>query len=567
MDNTNTTPDCLSPFLDEDGHIVATCINSGYFDYLQNLVENIKRADDVPWTICVVCMDAEAFQKCVNANIPALPLNHAHYDDGELCTYSSWNDANWNRTTFMKLDAIRWLISFPAVKSITYMDSDIHIYRDFVPYLKQLAANHPTTELFIQSDHNSKNPDEYGKTLCSGFFHFRNAAHTVVGRIFQYVEEDVAKYTFNADQDHITAQISQYNVPMVQLDRALFPNGVFVDQLPTLSLSSSPYIIHYNYIIGNEKKKKMFSKGHWYLTYLNMFHHKNTGVTYPPFKNGMYLEEYFSRHNTVRGNRYIDVFWTNLQIRPKFRQLQPTIQKIVNEMYPDDNNKQYFTVVQHDDGVLFKLPMGTRIYSAGGNHVRPNHVPIPLIYEDRLQRLENLPKLAFKDKDILCSFVGSMTHSVRSHMRQTLTGIPGFELHFTEQWNEMVTEEKQQRFVDITRRSKFCLAPRGYGRTSFRFYEAFLLGAIPIYVWDDMEWLPYKDIGEVVDYRKFCISIHVTELPKLEQILNRIGEEEYGAMVAEYANVRRWFSLEGMTEYIVGRESLRVWTDRIFTNY
>jgi len=531
----------LAPYLSEEGHIVVTFINDGYFDYLQNMHENLKRTN-VTWKLCAICIDTPSFTKCTNLNIPAVSFA-ALFDDPEIQEYSVWNDTRWNRIQFAKLDVIQKVLEYEEVKTLTYIDNDIHIYRDFVPYLMDLTSQFSNILLFIQSDHNTTVTSEYGSEKCAGVFHIRNCP--LIKQLIRYTEEDVKKNTFNADQQHINAKIVEYNIPTKQLDRALFPNGVFVDRVPPIA-----FLIHYNYLVGAEKKKKMGQNGHWYLSSLNLLRHR-TKVVYPPFKDGFYLEEYVSRYNTVRNNRYIDVHWTNLQIEPRFRQIQPTIQQMIDAGYSDPTIR-YFTVVQHDDGVMFRLPPRTRVYAAGGNNVTDAQVPIPLIYQDRQERLIRTPRLGFDDKDILCSFVGSMTHPVRQTMHQVLSNRPGFQIHFTEQWTDTISEEKQRRFVDITRRSKFCLAPRGYGRTSFRFYEAFLLGTVPIYIWDDIEWLPYR---EHLNYSKFAITIHVTELDTLESRLNAMDAAQYDQMREEYAKVHRWFTLEGMTEYIMKKET------------
>ena len=39
--------------------------------------------------------------------------------------------------------------------------------------------------------------------------------------------------------------------------------------------------------------------------------------------------------------------------------------------------------------------------------------------------------------------------------------------------------------------TKFNLAPRGYGRSSFRYAEAIQMGRIPVFLWDDLPWIPY----------------------------------------------------------------------------
>jgi hypothetical protein len=54
--------------------------------------------------------------------------------------------------------------------------------------------------------------------------------------------------------------------------------------------------------------------------------------------------------------------------------------------------------------------------------------------------------------------------------------------------------------------SKFYLAPRAYGRTSFQLYEALQTGTPPVYVWDDVEWLPYKG-SPVADFSRLGVSV------------------------------------------------------------
>jgi hypothetical protein len=92
------------------------------------------------------------------------------------------------------------------------------------------------------------------------------------------------------------------------------------------------------------------------------------------------------------------------------------------------------------------------------------------------------------------------------------------------------------------------LAPRGYGRSSFRFFEAMLLNVIPVYFWDDIEWLPYKDI---LDYSTFSVSIHEKDIPRTYEILTSISNEKYANMIEELNKVRQYFTLEYMAEYIV----------------
>ncbi len=530
----------LAPFIDSDGHIVITFTNNGYMDYVRNFSINIKKTN-IPWNICVICSDQDSYNECQSSQIGSVFMDIYGGINNDLKEMSIWNDKNWNNIMFMRLTAMQEILKDERIKSVTFMDTDIHIYRDFVPYLKNLAIQNPDFNFFVQSDHMTANPDEHSHHVCGGFYHFRNIDN--IRNIFLFTENDVKINTHNADQQHLQAKLVEYGIATKQLSRHLFPNGSLFSNIP-----SNPYIFHYNYMVGDEKRRNMMKMGHWYLTSQKVFH-RPTEVVYPPFKNGLYLEEYFSKYNKIRENRYIDVFWTNIQIDPKFGGFRNIIAQLLPQNYPEILNQKYFTVVQHDDGVMFKLPANTRVYAAGGT----GDVPIPLIYEDNAKKLESIPKKSFAEKDILCSFVGSATHYVREVMRSTLGGSPHFQL-FMDRWTNNVNQTQQDAFVDITVRSKFCLAPRGYGRTSFRFYEAFKLGSIPIYIWDDIEWLPYK---ELIDYSKFCISIHLSKIGDLEKMLLSIDEAAYSKMWEEYEKIKWYFTMEGMTQYICDKENAR----------
>lgn len=288
---------------------------------------------------------------------------------------------------------------------------------------------------------------------------------------------------------------------------------------------------------------------------------KNTTVQYPIFKQGKYLEEYFldyfSELNQDTGSfKYIDCLWTNVHHDPNFNNDKEDLTNILNNKiaeYP--SNTKFFTVVQWDDGPLLNIPKDTVVFGAcSGN------IPLPLIYEDTDNKLQNYgcvydvqklqfthPKKTFNEKELLCSFVGSMTHPVRDKMKNILENKNGFFIQ-SKSWTPDIKYNEAQFFMDITTHSKFALSPRGYGRSSFRFFEIFLLGSIPVYIYDDIEWLPYKD---VLNYSDFCISIHESKIETLPDILNNISEEEYNKMWNNYVKISHYFTVETMSKYII----------------
>jgi len=270
------------------------------------------------------------------------------------------------------------------------------------------------------------------------------------------------------------------------------------------------------------------------------------------------MEEYFLNYmlsNKISkdkdGRTYIPILWTNFQIEYWFKYKKQEMQQIL-DMYVQNHpsHQGYFTIVQHDDGPMLKLPSNTVIYGAC-----TGSIPLPLIYEDRDERMISLAKQnssykykkSFHEKLILCSFVGTTTHQIRKECVKLLSQNKSFEIHTQDSWSSNVNKDLQNLFIEKTIQSKFALAPRGYGRSSFRFFEILKLGTIPIYIWDDIEWLPYL---EFIDYQSFCISIHQSEIIKLPEILFNIGEHQYNQMLENYEKIKHMFELEYMCNYI-----------------
>ena len=279
---------------------------------------------------------------------------------------------------------------------------------------------------------------------------------------------------------------------------------------------------------------------------------------YPPFKNGLYIEEYFM-NKVFSGNislkrKYIPAFWTNFQIESWFYSKRNLMQNELNKWLlnnPSENG--YFCVVQHDDGPFLRLPENTIVYGACSGHIS-----IPLIYQDINNTLVSCEKKDFDKKNILCSFVGNINaNNILPNVRQVMfdklyNKNDNFLIINSSRWQSSVNSDLQQLFITTTINSKFALAPRGYGRSSFRFFECFLLGTIPIYIWNDINWLPLQNI---IDYSRLCISIHVSEIDILESILLSIDKTRYNAMLDYYNEIKHLFEMEGICRHIIKENS------------
>jgi hypothetical protein len=280
---------------------------------------------------------------------------------------------------------------------------------------------------------------------------------------------------------------------------------------------------------------------------------QSTTIVYPPFKNGKYMEEYFydyiiENKDTLHFDRvYIPIFWTNLQTHKNFSndkaKYETLLLSAMSKMPP---NTKYFTIVQHDDGPLLKMIGDVLVFGAcTGN------IPLPLIYEDKTNKLttKQLENAELNlEKKYLASFIGSRTHTLRTEIYNILKDKSDIFMGVNNIWTNNISQNASDVFIEKTSESKFCLAPRGYGRSSFRFFEAIQLGVIPVYFWNDIEWLPYKNI---IDYSKFTVSIHEKDIRNTYNILRDISDEKYISMIKELERVRHYFTLDGMCEYIV----------------
>lgn len=133
-------------------------------------------------------------------------------------------------------------------------------------------------------------------------------------------------------------------------------------------------------------------------------------------------------------------------------------------------------------------------------------IPIPLV-TDRHQ-LKGL------NKRYLATFLGSIpTHPIRKEMFEKLKDKDLF-------WIEDVKTNKaaMPRFVEVTEQSIFTLCPRGYGKTSFRLYEAMQLGSVPVYI-SDTHWLPFT---KFLNWEEFCVIIKADLITSLPEILEKL---------------------------------------------
>lgn len=231
-----------------DKTLYVTFTNYGYLPYTLNLMKSIKRAKTI-WNILVVAIDKKAYEELVAQNILCI-----YQDFGEVpLEYIHYRNDSFNKICFIKLDIISWLLDEYKnyVDYIVYIDGDIWVKKDFHGELNKYKEGN--YDIIFQCDEGHKNQCSKPTctNLCAGFFMCRN--NDIVRHLLKYSE--TGKYIH--DQDYINKN-KPNNINITTFDRNIFPNGVFVTNIPKEAM-----IIHYNYLEGEAKKENMKRNGHW----------------------------------------------------------------------------------------------------------------------------------------------------------------------------------------------------------------------------------------------------------------------------------------------------------------
>jgi GR25 family glycosyltransferase involved in LPS biosynthesis len=276
------------------------------------------------------------------------------------------------------------------------------------------------------------------------------------------------------------------------------------------------------------------------------FRKKNNQEPYPFYNEGLYLEEYFYNFYQKNKNKfdetgykYLPIFWTDAYLLHNSYQKIYELNESLQNLEKINPSEKYFIVSQHDDAPRESTPKNTILFAAGGNV--KNSIPIPLICETQIKN-----EVAY-ERDIFCSFVGSITHPCRDRIYKMLSEKKDYKI-ITKKWSHQISDKEKNLFIITTKRSKYTLCPRGYGPTSWRLYEAMQLGSVPVYIYDE-PYLPYK---ANIDWQKICVMIHINDIQNIDEILKSIPDHVYNEMITNIQKIYPlYFNLEYMCEFIL----------------
>ena len=206
-------------------------------------------------------------------------------------------------------------------------------------------------------------------------------------------------------------------------------------------------------------------------------------------------------------------------------------------------NVAYVTLTDRDRGITNMFPANKwhlkniLVLSAGGY----GHIPVPLLGRPvatppHRRRPPGTPAIAF-----VGNLLGHpVRHGATAALRQRgLVRDGAAVVYHGSKWRE------------VRLNASFALVPRGFGRSAFSIFEAIQMGVIPVYVYEEVEFLPYRG-SKHADWDSFGFSFSIREWwERGPETLLRVTAEHLHARERRLRSlIASHFSFEGTLEQI-----------------
>ena len=227
-----------------------TFTNKGYIEYTHNLLLSIENNDtQTDLEIFTLDDDSSSYFKNIHNNVTS--FKSSFIDSREKI----WKQ---NDSDFGKLMMAKFEIIYESLKKhekVLYIDGDIKIKKNFNEALDYALKEN---DIIFQNDKRPSKPNEI--KLCAGFMLIKSNKKTQ--KFFNPKNvpfEKILNYKAH-DQTHINKSKNKFKYKMLPLH--LFPNGPYFYEN---AKNIDPFMIHFNFLIGHDKKEKMKMFGEWYL--------------------------------------------------------------------------------------------------------------------------------------------------------------------------------------------------------------------------------------------------------------------------------------------------------------
>lgn len=229
-----------------------TLTNNGYIDFTLNCIESLKKIGCTTELICY-CIGKDGHDILTSKGHRCILID----DEEKISKFQIFRSGNWSNIVYYKFKIIHE--NLLKHDFVCFTDGDI-VYekQDFMKYLLENIGDE---ELLIQSE--STNNDLNKDDVCSGFMFIRSTPNTIA--LFDPINVEQFRHNVGwGDQIYINDIKKKIKFKVLKLE--LFPNG---DYFYKNYKNITPYLIHFNWILGNHKKQRMEEHNKWLLPNIN----------------------------------------------------------------------------------------------------------------------------------------------------------------------------------------------------------------------------------------------------------------------------------------------------------
>ena len=223
-----------------------TLTNDGYIDYTLNCLKSLEKCG-FTGNLISYCIGMSCYERLKSSGYEARLLEGNNNTEFEV-----YKKKKWSLIMHAKFDIITDCLK--THDYVCFTDGDIVFHNPkFLDNLLLLAQNY---ELLIQND---AGPG-CQRAACAGFMFLKS--NEKIKYLFDPERTRAQCYedSLYEDQTYINSILKQIKFKL--LSQEDYPNGAyFYSQVP-----KNPSLVHFNWIVGNEKKDKMKEAGMWYIS-------------------------------------------------------------------------------------------------------------------------------------------------------------------------------------------------------------------------------------------------------------------------------------------------------------
>ena len=231
---------------------LVTFTSAGYEDLTQNLCKSIEE-NDVNFNLNIFCLDDVSYSHDFGGN-----SNNILFTQEKIFNMPSNDILRQDEVGFGNLMYKKFQIIHESLKQfeyVIYTDSDIVIKKDFI---KKITYNFKYKDIVFQDDKRPSKPNVIN--LCAGFMLIKSNKKMLKFFNPKSITEDFFNKYKTHDQTYINKSKSKFNYNVLSLKE--FPNG---PKFYKDSEELDPYMVHFNYVRGEEKIDLMKKYNEWYI--------------------------------------------------------------------------------------------------------------------------------------------------------------------------------------------------------------------------------------------------------------------------------------------------------------